>query len=54
MKAPAMKPNPLAAPRRMTTRCGEEATIGAPTESTTLVAVMPAMIHVGVQASSRA
>ena len=52
--APATNPKPLAAPRRTTTLRVEVATSGASIDSRTLVSVMPAMIHVGVHASSRA
>ena len=52
--APAMKPKPLAAASRITTEEVLTAIIGVTSESTTFVAVMPAMINVGVHASSRA
>ena len=54
MTAPATKPKPFAAPRMITTCEVLLATIGASSESTTLVKVMPAMMKVGVHASSRA
>ena len=54
MIAPATKPKPFAAPSRMTTWPGSLAMVGASMDSAILVPVMPAMMNVGVQASSRA
>ena len=54
MRAPATKPKPLAAPRRITSFCGSVPTMVASHDRATLVTVMPAMMKVGVQASSRA
>ena len=54
MTAPETKPKPLAVPRRMTTRSGLLVISGASKVSTILVSVMPAMMKVGVHASSLA
>ena len=54
MTAPETKPKPLAVPSRITTRSGLDVINGAKSVRTILVSVMPAMMKVGVQASSRA
>ena len=54
MSAPATKPKPLAAPSSTTTWLGSRAMCGASADSSTFVPVMPAMMKVGVHASSRA
>ena len=54
MTAPETKPKPLAVPRRITTRSGLLVISGASRVSTILVSVMPAMMKVGVHASSLA
>ncbi len=54
MSAPATKPKPLAAPSSTTTWFGSCAMYGASADSRIFVPVMPAMMNVGVHASSRA
>ena len=54
MSAPATKPKPFAAPSSTTTWLGSCAMYGASADSRIFVPVMPAMMNVGVHASSRA